>query len=63
MKKIKYLIHSNKYGWVIRLSSWTGPKLMSFVTREEAIRVALEGMRGVDWALEPASMEEILVST
>lgn len=60
---IKYIVHSNKYGWVIRLGGWTGPALMSFDSKEDAIKTALEGARGVDWALEAAKPEEIMIST
>lgn len=62
MKTIKYVIHSNKYGWAIRLGGWTGPKLMQCDTKEQAIKIALEGARGVDWALEAAAVDELLVS-
>lgn len=59
---IKYLIHSNKYGWAIRLGGWTGPRLgCNYSTKEEAIRAAREGRRGIDWALEPAAEHEIMV--
>lgn len=61
-KPIKYIVHSNKYGWVIRLGGWTGPTLMRFKTKDEAVKVAMEGERGIDWALEAAEIEEILIS-
>lgn len=34
---------------------------MTCATKEEAVKTALEGRRGVDWALEPAPRDEILV--
>ena len=32
-----YLVHSNKYGWTIRLGGWTGPQLSQHSTKTEAI--------------------------
>lgn len=61
---IRYIIHSNKYGWVIRLGGWTGPVISrTFSTKEEALENALKGERGIDWNREPCPIEEIMLST
>mgnify|MGYP001567929495 CR=1 FL=1 len=59
---IKYLIHSNKHGWALRLGGWTGPSLGNYPTREAAYAAALNGARGIDWSIQPASADEIMVS-
>lgn len=60
----KYIVHSNKYGWVIRLGGWTGPVVSgTFATREAAVKSAVEGERGIDWARAACPIEEIMVST
>lgn len=59
--EIVYLIHSNMYGWCLRLGGWTGPSLGNYATKEKALDVALNGAQGVDWAIAPAPREAIMV--
>lgn len=62
--EIRYIVHSNKYGWVIRLGGWTGPTVSgTFASKEDALRSAVEGERGIDWCREPCPIEQIMVST
>ena len=60
--EIKYIIHSNKYGWCLRLGGWTGPSIAQCATKEEAYALALSGARGIDWSIAPATAAEIMVS-
>jgi len=57
----KYIVHSNKYGWAIRLMSYAGPVMMNFKTKAEAVETALAGARGIDWALEACPPERLMV--